>query len=1238
MSEPLQSSLGAADPILASASMAGFPAPRKGGLFDFLDHIRQLEHKAKDASNAPAPPPAAAPLRTAHRMDAAAASTDSGGAMLRTAHQMEAASSSSPAAPTPPPGISSSPSLNPPPSSQPSSTSAASPSTNSLPSASTSPAGAIRLGRSARALLVTSSGSVYPLTADEAAVGTKAGRCQVVVGGCSELSAVHLLFSFDRLQQRWQVQVLGRTGASLQGRHLFPSSLHHPLNSSAALILPCSNPSHCHLLQISLPQQSKRSSALSLAARREAEEANMNRPEWSDAEQLRFQRSFMSFGVHGIEQVKRAGYMTKKTVAQLTNYATAFLLECRKQLTDDTERLYVDTVLEKEGWALMQTEPTLSKWRKLQSNASVWIKRLRTIQLLEDLIVTATSQDVDVLSLLPKASIRFNSATAPAPWWDNSHDRLLLHAVFEHGWCRYDDVKADRKYKFLIPTHWSLRVKELNDARDSKEQRRRRLRAGAGEDDDAADDVDDEEEDDREDAAAGEVEKKDGEEPLKPAVAGAPSTSTTTPSADAMIDVNDNAYGITFPNADVLTKRMRRLVENQRKTWWKKKGGSEEREVPVRIRQRRKSSPDDDQPQDEESREGEQRLKRQRRVHEEEARKVWSPAEVHAVVEAVMNLGLEKDQFHRVRWSKVLDYCAHTHSLHISAEEEGKVEQLFLHCLEDHYIQMHSPVLSSLTFFDDLHIVQPSSLISPADGQTLSSRLLFFAKLRSRVLVQSLYTIRTLIDAHHPSLPPSPLPLWYSPGLHDLPLLLGVSKWGVSSQAWQRMADDRELGWKEPARNGEGEEAKVGPRRVEEKEVEDAADQEIQAIIQQDKEESEQTTPPLAVKPEPGRTATTSLVVSPLHYEGLLQRAMDLVDALHPISPVHAPLSTTFSALCPLVPAETSSARRKREAAAQEELAGARRPSSSRRAKRVMKEVSIYQLIGGELSHSSVTFVPSLTRYNAYLFSHPSPIESTVTPFDVTPLSITAVSTSHPTWKPLVRHLKSSVTGVQPTTSPIYACGDRRDEHRLLSPLTATYRAYLAHGQLVLPHWMMGGLTVYALGNVDGRSQCIDERDGERGVWLAPVGYRAVRVHQSFINPNRMARYLCEVIDDAQQPHTSQSPLQLPDPVFPSTSIAFRLTCSDCPDTPLLSSSPHALWSTVSNLIFDMTDAPLASRRNGGSSGWERFGLTHPMVRWMIERSGPIEQCPAYRRQAPITVQLYSKGINRGAGEAAMVS
>ena len=1056
------------------------------------------------------------------------------------------------------------------------------------------------------------------------------------------------------------MQVFGRTGASIQGQHFFPSSLQHPLTASVPIVLPCSNAAHVHLYQFSLPAPSARSrasSSLSLSqARREAEEMQLNRSDWSDAEQLRFQRALMSFGVHGLERVKRAAYMTKKNLPQLVNYCTAFLLECRKQLSDESELQYVDCVLEKEGWRLQYAEPSLSRWRKLQSNASVWIKRLRTIQLLEDLLVSARSQDVDVLSLLPKSALRLSAVSAPAPWWNNEHDRVLLQAVFELGYCRYDDIKADRSFRFLIGRDWIDKLKDTApSAQPQSDKPRPRGRKGKDEDDGGEDGEEEDEDDSKlEDVNASTAEEKERGSEAAEAAGG------------ELIDVNHNEFGIAFPASDQLTKRMRKLVENQRKLWWRRREGQDERERPIRIRRKsRQQATEGESKADSGDAEVEaRRTKRARREGEDESERVWSPDDVQQLVSAVLCHGIEKDGQHRIKWEKVADECGK------GEDWLPSMERVFLHCLEDHYMQMHSAPLPAAQHLG-LPAVTPHYLIPPADGELLSSRLLFFSRLRSRLLVLSPYTLESLLDTHRP--PPQqqpPLPPWYEPAAHDLCLLQGVGRWGLHS--WQAMVQDDSLRWRR--RLSEASEAAaarsgfsvLGKRAAE---AEDAADKEVQAIHARVKEEEGDS----HVKREDAaeRKVKTELsqplTVSAGQAAGLLHRAQELVTAVYSMAGAAAPLSCTFSALCPLMPAESSAARRKREASkeAAEAVATTRR---GKRSRRVRQDVSIHSLPDGELSHSFKYFVPSLTRFQRYLFSLNLPLTYSVSAFDVTPLSVTAVSVSYPIWKPLVRHLKSASSPFS-ATFPLYLCGDRRDEHKLLAPQRNLYRIVLSAStqQPVLPLWLRGGLTLYDLGRLDGRCQFADDRPdsgGGGGVYVAGVGYRAIRVHQSFVDPNRMARYLCEVVEATQQSRGSRTrdqPLlfgptvlsasQLPTDAASASSssaaasdtaaspsarqqltasahhrdppVLFRLTCSDCPHTPLVSHSPQSLWSTVADLIYERADCAIGSRRYG-CNGWERFGLTHPVVRWSMERQQGIELCVAYCRQPPMTMQRYT--------------
>ena len=194
--------------------------------------------------------------------------------------------------------------------------------------------------------------------------------------------------------------------------------------------------------------------------------------------------------------------------------------------------------------------------------------------------------------------------------------------------------------------------------------------------------------------------------------------------------------------------------------------------------------------------------------------------------------------------------------------------------------------------------------------------------------------------------------------------------------------------------------------------------------------------------------------------------------------------------------------------------------------------------------------------------------------------------------------------------------------------------------------WLLGGLTVYSLGRLDARCQCMDDRD-QQSVYLCPIGYMAVRVHQSAVDPNKMARYLCEVIEEVggdedvgdRWQHAKQRgdgqvkkeeavtedspPTTLPTSVLPRRRVMFRVTSSDSPNTPLVSYSPHTAFQVLAGLLYDMADSSLISRRNDAPGGWERFGLTHPLVRYCVERLDGVEQCVGYTRQGPIIVQRY---------------
>ena len=1120
------------------------------------------------------------------------------------------------------------------PSLPPSSLSALPPPASRPPSSSSSPSDkppVLRLAaapQTVHALLVTPSSHSVPLVkGSPVSIGAKEGLCQLVLSGCPDISNKHCTVQWSASHDCWQLQVFGKTGANVAGQHVYPSSTPRDLIGTSAFLVTCSNTSHCHLYQLCLPSTNRP------RARTRVEDDFQSRPEWSDAEQLRFQRSIQAYGLHGLERIKTAATLNKKNRDQILNYAVAFLLECRKYLEDDSERLYVDTVLEKEGWQLRHTEPTLSKWKKLQGNASVWVRRLRTIQLLEDIVIRSRADDVDVLSILPKSALRLTEGVIPAPWWNNSHDRALLFGVYEHGYCKYEDLKADKRFRFMIGKQWIMKMQQWEQAQiDSKTGKAKKAKKKKVDEDDD-DMLDDDDEDDKmDDEDGGEDSKRDG----------------GVKAEEDMIDVNDNSYGILFPPADLLTKRMRRLVENQRKLWWKRRDPLDDKDRPIRLR--RKLHDGDKASAEEKDEKADTLLPTRQQSLMDTANPAWREADVRALLDSVLMHGIEKDQFGRIRWERHIQQCK------LKAEAAPTMERVLMHMLEDYFIAVNSPTLSFLSVFG-MPVMSNRPLIAAADGSELAARLLFFSKLRARLLPLSHYTLSSLLDTHRPFVPLDvPLPDWYEPSAHDVSLMRGVGKWGVD--AWQQLVDDDTLGW-------QGLGIKPAGTADDSKTMADlAADEEVQAInntaAPATATSAQKQTPvqqPLRSPAVEASEQPSSRPLLPMHFSSLWQRVQELVECLYPLAPVNAPLSTTFSALCPLIHAESSKERRKREAAIRE-AAEVGLKKSAKKAKSSKAAVSVYSITESEMPQSFYHFVPSLTRYQRYMVARRLPLTDTVSPFDVTPLSITAVSSSHPVWKPLVRHRKVSsaligAAGIDPSAAgappTLYICGDKRDEVSQMSPQHVVYRLFIsaATTETLMPTWMLGGLTVYSLGRLDGRCQCVDDRD-QQSVYLCPIGYKAVRVHQSAVDPNKMARYLCEVIEEegsdedvkdrweqARQRGDGQVKkeegaaeaslplIPLPSHILPRRRVMFRVTSSDSPNTPLVSYSPHTAFQLLVGLLYDVADCSLISRRNDAPGGYERFGLTHPLVRYCIERLEGVEQCVGYTRQGPIMVQRY---------------
>jgi F/Y-rich N-terminus/F/Y rich C-terminus len=226
----------------------------------------------------------------------------------------------------------------------------------------------------------------------------------------------------------------------------------------------------------------------------------------------------------------------------------------------------------------------------------------------------------------------------------------------------------------------------------------------------------------------------------------------------------------------------------------------------------------------------------------------------------------------------------------------------------------------------------------------------------------------------------------------------------------------------------------------------------------------------------------------------------------------------------------------------------------------------------------------------------------------------TTVPASHP-----------SLTGVQWTDDHTISCDLKTIPLRPLfqvtprsyTVLTASspqfnHDHYPARGQVVIvtcdgdgnvtfPIEFDGGLTVLRSGQINTSCSRFHAEDA-----IYPVGFVAIRYHQSYENLDNICAYTCEIVEHDGAPR-------------------FRITCAADLNNPIEADSADEAWNVVRDRIHfhpDACDTPLINRCRR-IDGHERFGLSHPGVRFILERQqDKVAQLQSYR-YCPSRIQLY---------------
>lgn len=140
-------------------------------------------------------------------------------------------------------------------------------------------------------------------------------------------------------------------------------------------------------------------------------------------------------------------------------------------------------------------------------------------------------------------------------------------------------------------------------------------------------------------------------------------------------------------------------------------------------------------------------------------------------------------------------------------------------------------------------------------------------------------------------------------------------------------------------------------------------------------------------------------------------------------------------------------------------------------------------------------------------------------------------------------------------------------------------------GNIIYPISINASLRILNLGRIE--YERIHYHSGNN---LFPIGYKAIREHQSMFHLGERAQYTCEILDGGLKP-------------------LYRLTSSEDPQHPIEKESSTACWIVVCKRINELQ----GNRRSKVTiSGTERFGLCDNNVVRLLQSLPNAEKCSKY--------------------------
>eukprot|EP00250_Pteridium_aquilinum_P008236 c17790_g1_i2 orf=170-1954(+) len=184
---------------------------------------------------------------------------------------------------------------------------------------------------------------------------------------------------------------------------------------------------------------------------------------WRGNEREAIRRGILMFGVGRSEKVRGVMRGSVKHLqhglGDIADCCWEFVRAC-SAYSDAKESAFIENLLGKAEDLGIEVGPEVSErvgqWDKTEKLGAVWLKRIKLLDSLGHVIRLCANPGTQEMAY--NAIDSLGDATVPCDWWTRESDLALLAGVYKHGFGNYEAVRMDEQFAEAFEPSWEEKV------------------------------------------------------------------------------------------------------------------------------------------------------------------------------------------------------------------------------------------------------------------------------------------------------------------------------------------------------------------------------------------------------------------------------------------------------------------------------------------------------------------------------------------------------------------------------------------------------------------------------------------------------------------------------------------------------------------------------------------------------------------------------------------------------------